>query len=938
MIQKKIRLNSSTSVNSVNSNSYLDVPVEQYTKNLPMLQTTGVLNLYEQFLREREECEKYRLIVTVNPVCSNVLFNVLTEITKYEGHGDRDDDIILMEDDVPCPETVTEALGEQTPDRKQMIRNTEYSNDACGFTYHPGFDIFNNHILRNLTFKQVNRMEDDNGTDDYQEGTPSYREIFNTIRDLMRYSDGTVVSFKKRVNINSQMQDMQGKHLYDYSDIMDISTSVNTKLSEENGWFGFNNTTTIGAREMNDRIDHNYSIWGLPLNINRVINSSKSCEFIDMYPDRSLFFFHPKVNSKLRRLEYNWKFCITYPYSKTYDHILVNGDGVNGLDIYSVVRTVGPSAEDILLFRCTCKHGLAEGDTINLYYYYTGSDTEIVKNNLVPIQVKVKELGDLNRDYQEYYFSVACYDILYYFYSDANWYKDSTLNDTDKNNADFQNTNFRFRKVSGGLECEYYIRLFKKLPNTKFKKKNITEEIGKDNEKLKEYVRENASFCLDGQDVEDCDAENLRMLDFSYDLYRLGFSNSIYNDAIAQATFLDSVDVSEIYDNNGMPVTELFLTIIKNNAGHEKWYTDDRNDEDVEYSHCFGKLTSGFELLLLRTDRSSSVRNQDEIQFSDVHKLHNLTTWPVMSSVPLEDDITITGSSSWYSGEAEPDVFWGDLVEFDPSQVRETTLETVHHRFNTLQRELEGNDKWSTFTYDEIAADDFDRDVFNVSENTITEYNGIQVNLRPEGYYYKAHYPIMIKEKTEVQQASDLTLSRITVTTDTYSNNPNYCLITTAVRNKFTQGQQLAVRDNVTGEEVFGTVETVVNPVRFTFSYPKKYTFGELKSGLSNGSLSLIKLDTTKPDYAYALNDGSGRYLWRNVRRVGDVNNRELPEYPFTNGCFYIQKSIDFFLKRQDPFGYTGLYYNNFPNDVEGNQEEGQDTYSYVGEEGTAAC
>ena len=41
-----------------------------------------------------------------------------------------------------------------------------------------------------------------------------------------------------------------------------------------------------------------------------------ACEFIDLYPDRTLFSFLPKYNKYRKRAEKNWDYCITYPKSK----------------------------------------------------------------------------------------------------------------------------------------------------------------------------------------------------------------------------------------------------------------------------------------------------------------------------------------------------------------------------------------------------------------------------------------------------------------------------------------------------------------------------------------------------------------------------------------------------------------------------------------------
>ena len=70
---------------------------------------------------------------------------------------------------------------------------------------------------------------------------------------------------------------------------------------------------------------------------------------------------------------------------------------------------------------------------------------------------------------------------------------------------------------------------------------------------------------------------------------------------------------------------------------------------------------------------------------------------------------------------------------------------------------------------------------------------------------------------------------------------------------------------------------------------------------------------------SYATKVGKNTYLWRNILPIGDTNSTTVPEYPYTNNAFYISKTIDFYLKRQDPDGSRGLYAGEtFPNDVFG--------------------
>lgn len=86
------------------------------------------------------------------------------------------------------------------------------------------------------------------------------------------------------------------------------------------------------------------------------------------------------------------------------------------------------------------------------------------------------------------------------------------------------------------------------------------------------------------------------------------------------------------------------------------------------------------------------------------------------------------------------------------------------------------------------------------------------------------------------------------------------------------------------------------------------------------------------PQYAYEVGGNSNIFIWRDILSVGDKDANELIEYPFANGHFYVNKDINFFLKRQDPFGYNGLYSSKLsPNDVFGNVKK-ENIYEYKDE------
>lgn len=84
----KIFLEGFDSKRSVSTSSGLNVPLRGNRKLLPLNDLAEVISAFDVYNDERKACNKIRLTCQVNPVCSNVLFNRITEIVKYEGSDD----------------------------------------------------------------------------------------------------------------------------------------------------------------------------------------------------------------------------------------------------------------------------------------------------------------------------------------------------------------------------------------------------------------------------------------------------------------------------------------------------------------------------------------------------------------------------------------------------------------------------------------------------------------------------------------------------------------------------------------------------------------------------------------------------------------------------------------------------------------------------------
>jgi len=93
----------------------------------------------------------------------------------------------------------------------------------------------------------------------------------------------------------------------------------------------------------------------------------------------------------------------------------------------------------------------------------------------------------------------------------------------------------------------------------------------------------------------------------------------------------------------------------------------------------------------------------------------------------------------------------------------------------------------------------------------------------------------------------------------------------------------------------------------------------------------LFKMDNLDaPSYARVLKDGTCRIIWRDVLNNGfNLSDKTIEEYPFTNGAFYVNKGINLYVRRQDPYGIWGLYSSN---DIFGSEINLEDEDNYVKE------
>jgi len=796
-----------------NEDNFKEIELSSYEREIMDTDDSYVVDVYKQYFKEKDASENYRLSFTITPYCTNVLFNMITEPVYKEGSSE----CMLINDYEFTPTDsdgdfydYNQYVGSRILTKDVMVDDTGYSHPSCGgIKYHCGYNIFNNHYLRKKNFIVVNKRF----------GTVypvSYRRKFNMINDYARDINGSLIQdyyliTNDYVSYPQIESNKLNKTLYEVGTLDSYVDSILKNLSEENGWFGFVNKATLPVKNYGD------------VTINKCMNDCEAGDFVDMYPDRTLFSFKPKYNEYRKRVEQNWDTCITYPYSSTTDNYLIHNTGYDINGIKAKLITEIDSINNLpttVLFKTFIKHNLSNGDSVSLSFIYSGGNVKKTG------QLRVESVG-INDEDTSYYFSIRTQQLI------------NELISANATNGGYSYSFFvpldvRVRKCENGIENKYYVRIFKKIAT------------------------------------------------FNTQLSKLGFAQNVYSDSVAQLSLNEDIVTSGLSDNLNRPISELYLTIIKRNAGYTKWYENDTSygRADIEYSHCFGEVTSGFDL---QTDK--------ECEKYNVHRIHSISVSDANitpSPEKLETGITIN-----------KDTFFGDIVEFSPSKLSETVLEDVYQRFNTAQRET-NCEHFRDFRFTEMMSDNYDNNGSSFKAySATTEFGVNRINLVPEGYFYKPHYLIKIKDfKEEVNEGYHIAVNfEVERTT-----SQNSALIKTDENYYFQSNSDIRLASHVY-VYLKNTLVTIGYCDRVSADYKEVHL-----QFVDNISLTeeykIFKHNTEMPSYAYDFKDGSGKYIWREVMSFSEMPaDSELYNSQFTNGAHYFHENISFYLKRQDPDG-----------------------------------
>lgn len=905
---KKIFLQKNKSKSSVNEEVALGINLTNPKRILPQDNFFSTINLVDVYNDERYECNKIRLNCVIRPFCSNVLFNPFTEIIQNEGSSNavsmHFSNVSSLTNISPIYKTEKDFDGTKVDDRLyNLIEDTQLSSKKYGnLTYHCGLDFLNNHVLRSTTFKKVNPISDNKTSED-----------FNTMKDYHRNYNGVVVSGDTvKVGSRDFSNNNYKMHIYTFDDILTFNDCFKQKLKEENGWFGFINKPHLKTF---DKLNSNELF-----DINKPINNGEPCEFIDMYPDRSLFYFTPKYNNFRHRLEKNWNYVLTYPYSSTTEVPFIASNG--NLRLFLVNETY---TSDFKCFSMS-KHGLKEGDYINLYkndnILFNGlSVTKIedeytfyVSKNGFSIDSKYevssnnKQISD-NKNITTYKFIK---DDIYYYDTQSNF------------------KTFSFRKVINSKEVDYYVKLLTKLPNWKFPTEKITEKLiydtwgGVESKDFKKY-----------QDFKSSDG-SVTKEQFENHISKLSFSKNIYNDDISEIIFTDDIDINYLHDNLNRPLTSIYLTIIKNNNGYKEWYQNQNTtDETIEFSHCFGPVTCGFYLSPYFYDTNEDGKDKVFVA-SNSRTLHHgkNNAYSGLTTIKQSDEVTDEVKIDDY-------IFYGDLYSYSHETCEEELIQKVDGRFNTYQREFNGVDNYiQKLHYCDIKADDYDLNgAWNDSgKTTVIDFlrcNFLNMKALSEGYYYQQNYEIPIRtiSDLQIQTPKFFTIRKIEENDDNYqifTNETNFLELNDKILLYEKNHDDIA-------ERVFSyKVIKVLSHREFICKCEDKNDISQDFKPIKNKSfIKVIKIDKTVPNHAEILLDGSCRLVWRDILQNGfdKDNGASIERYPFTNGRLHVMKDFNFFLKRQNPHNnniLTNHMYTDF--NIDGNFIDNNETNNYYTE------
>ena len=699
-----------------------------------------------------------------------------------------------------------------------------------------------------------------------------------------------------------------------------IGETFKNKLIREDGWFGFKNPVSMRYIDGYKGLPKNETLPDYNNNVG--LFNEKPGQFIELYPSKELYSYVPIYSKINNKLEYNWLTYLTYPAKNIYDTDYLLKLSNYGVDVkfkrYGLkIWFIDESDQEITLFRTKLKNGFSVGDIVSIY----SGNTSETSNISAACVVRAYEIVNKIDDYT-FALNMSGKKLLSWNIgtSTTTDFSDTVIRYTNTNNvltryvissgskvlktdsANYSN-NFAVVKVDNQAECLYYIRTLKTFPNNPI-------------------ITQNA------------------------------FSKNAFGMDSASVLFPNDIDISEYKDNLGRPLTDIFLTSIKNNKGYGQWYSYRGSKQvdnattiegcaeegmPIEESRAFGEVDGAFMM------DDNVCYSADTAHENSIRNISN-----------GEGRAILTERDGVIDAESKTLEFYCDLCEYSINSFKERSLQSFMHRFNTAQRESFNN----TFNY-LLRKSMFgvaSNIVFRNGNNTPSKYgaslNNISViNTKPlssstmtNGYYYQPHHKIRIRthaldlssKNAEKFRVIEIIKSGTTqFTYDTISYSGYSCTLSIENIENLTLNMPLLlyfqhVSPDIEQDYMFnGRLYNRYNDTLYAFMLDDKSFKTQIEmciSGFKNKTYKafILKRPSDIPSQAIILKDRSFSYIWRDIIPNGFDADSSIEEYPFANNAFYIERNINLYLRRQ-----REVYYE----DSENNEVVNRDgEYCYIPE------
>ena len=159
-----------------------------------------------------------------------------------------------------------------------------------------------------------------------------------------------------------------------------------------------------------------------------------------------------------------------------------------------------------------------------------------------------------------------------------------------------------------------------------------------------------------------------------FNINKLPFSESIYGDTYYSAIVEKDIDIDTLRDNHQRPITQLYLSVVKRSGQQPYDFTDVESFFSWTFTQksLIRKTGDGLEIVSRRTTSSTSPGHTKDIEGG----------W-------MQDYLEYLGDS-----------YYIDFSEYNMTTLEELQVETIKHRFNTIDRECE-NDNCNEYIMEE---------------------------------------------------------------------------------------------------------------------------------------------------------------------------------------------------------------------------------------------